>query len=76
MDSKTRVLMSLSREKPDKVPFNFGWIVADVSYEEEIGHRHWRVTHYGADVIESSWFRISFGPAVSRMARLDIEAIF
>ena len=22
-------------------------------YEKEIGHRHWRVTHYGADVIET-----------------------
>ena len=54
MDSKTRVLMALSHEKPDRVPFNF-WMNRKLmtEYEEEFGHRHWRVTHYGADVIES-----------------------
>jgi uroporphyrinogen decarboxylase len=54
MDSKTRVLMALSHEKPDRVPFNF-WMDRRLmsEYEREIGHHHWRVTHYGADVIES-----------------------
>ncbi len=56
MDSKTRVLMALNHEKPDRPPFNF-WmdrrLMAD--YEKRIGHRHWRITHYDADVIESFW---------------------
>ena len=54
MDSKTRVLMALSHEKPDRVPFNF-WMDRKLmtEYEKKLGHRHWRVTHYGADVIES-----------------------
>ena len=54
MDSKTRVLMALAHEKPDRVPFNF-WMDRRLmaEYEKELGHRHWRVTHYGADVIES-----------------------
>lgn len=54
MDSKTRVLMALSHEKPDRLPFNF-WMDRRLmaEYEKKIGHRHWRVTHYGADVIES-----------------------
>jgi len=54
MDSKTRVLMALAHEKPDRVPFNF-WMDRRLmaEYENELGHRHWRVTHYGADVIES-----------------------
>jgi len=54
MDSKTRVLMALSHEKPDKVPFNF-WMDRRLlkKYEQQLGHRHWRVAHYGADVIES-----------------------
>lgn len=54
MDSKTRVLTALACQKPDRTPFNF-WmdrrLMAD--YERRIGHRHWRVTHYGADVIET-----------------------
>ena len=68
MDSKTRVLMSLSREKPDKVPFNF-WMDRSLmsQYEEEIGHRHWRVTHYGADVIESfHGLEFPVGPTVEQ----------
>ncbi len=54
MDSKTRVLKALNHEKPDRVPFNF-WMDRRLmaQYEKEFGHRHWRVTHYGADVIES-----------------------
>ena len=54
MDSKTRVLMALAHEKPDKVPFNF-WMDRRLmsEYEREIGHHHWRVTHFGADVIET-----------------------
>jgi len=54
MDSKTRVLKAIAHEKPDRVPFNF-WMDRRLmaEYEEKIGHRHWRVTHYGADVIES-----------------------
>ena len=53
MDSKTRVLMALNNEKPDHVPFNF-WMDRRLmeKYEERIGHRNWRVTQYGADVIE------------------------
>lgn len=54
MDSKTRVLKALHHEKPDRVPFNF-WMDRRLmaEYEKELGHSHWRVTHYGADVIES-----------------------
>jgi len=54
MDSKTRVLTALAHRKPDRVPFNF-WMDRRLMarYEERIGHRHWRVTHYGADVIET-----------------------
>jgi uroporphyrinogen decarboxylase len=46
--------MALAHKKPDRVPFNF-WMDRRLMarYEEELGHRHWRVTHYGADVIES-----------------------
>jgi len=54
MDSKTRVLTALAHKKPDRVPFNF-WMDRRLmaEYEKKLGHRHWRVTHYGADVIES-----------------------
>jgi len=54
MDSKTRVLTALEHKKPDRVPFNF-WMDRRLmaEYEKKLGHRHWRVTHYGADVIES-----------------------
>lgn len=54
MNSKERVLSALNRQKPDRVPFNF-WMDRRLMnrYEAEIGHRHWRVTHYGADVIET-----------------------
>ncbi|MBN1437227.1 MAG: hypothetical protein JW936_09135 [Sedimentisphaerales bacterium] len=54
MDSKTRFLMALAHEKPDCVPFNF-WMDRRLmdQYEKQIGHRNWRVTHYGADVIEA-----------------------
>ncbi len=54
MDSKTRFLMALRHQKPDRVPFNF-WMDRRLmdKYEKEIGHRHWRVKHYGADVIET-----------------------
>lgn len=56
MDSKTRVLKALGHEKPDRAPFNF-WMDRRLmaEYEKRIGHRHWRVTHYDADVIESFW---------------------
>jgi len=54
MDSKTRFLTALNNQKPDRVPFNF-WMDRRLmeQYEKRIGHRHWRVTHYGADVIET-----------------------
>ncbi len=54
MDSKTRVQRALAHEKPDRVPFNF-WMDRRLmkKYEDKIGHRHWRVTHYDADVIET-----------------------
>jgi len=54
MDSKTRVQLALAHQKPDRVPFNF-WMDRRLMarYEQRFGHRHWRVTHYGADVIES-----------------------
>ena len=68
MDSKTRVLMALSHEKPDRVPFNF-WMDRRLmsEYEQEIGHHHWRVTHYGADVIESfHGLRFPEGPTMER----------
>lgn len=54
MNSKTRFLKALNHEKPDRVPFNF-WMDRPVmqEYEKKVGHRHWRVTHFGADVIET-----------------------
>lgn len=54
MDSKTRFLLALHRQKPDRVPFNF-WMDRRLmeQYEKRIGHRHWRVVGYGADVIET-----------------------
>lgn len=54
MDSKTRVLKSLAHEKPDRPAFNF-WMDRRLmqQYEDRIGHRHWRVVHYDADVIET-----------------------
>jgi uroporphyrinogen decarboxylase len=68
MDSKTRVLMSIAHDKPDRVPFNF-WMDRRLmaEYEKRIGHRHWRVTHYGADVIESFYdLKFPQGPTVQR----------
>ena len=52
--SKERFLSALAHKKPDRVPFNF-WMDRRLMarYEQRIGHRHWRVTHYGADVIET-----------------------
>jgi len=54
MNSKERFLIALNNEKPDMVPFNF-WMDRRLmeQYEKRLGHRHWRVTHYGADVIET-----------------------
>lgn len=54
MDSKIRFLLALHRQKPDRVPFNF-WLDRRLmeQYEKRIGHRHWRVVGYGADVIET-----------------------
>jgi len=54
MNSKTRFLKALKHDKPDRPAFNF-WMDRPVmaEYEERIGHRHWRVTHFGADVIET-----------------------
>lgn len=54
MDSKERVLTALARGRPDRVPFNF-WmdrrLLAD--YAERFGSDYFRVTHYGADVVET-----------------------
>lgn len=66
MDSKTRVLMSLAHQKPDRVPFNF-WMDRRLMnrYEEQIKHHHWRVTHFGADVIETFYgLRFPVGPHI------------
>ena len=54
MDSKLRVLKALSHDKPDRAPFNF-WMDRRLMnrYQKRFGHRHWRVTHYNADVIET-----------------------
>jgi uroporphyrinogen decarboxylase len=54
MNSHDRVLMALSHKKPDRVPYNF-WMDRRLlqEYEHRYGHRHWRVTHCGADVIET-----------------------
>ncbi len=62
MTSKERFLAALRHEFPDRVPFNF-WMDRPVmaEYERRIGHRHWRVTHFGADVIET-FPLIGFGP--------------
>ena len=54
MTSKERFLKAINHQKPDRAPFNF-WMDRPLmkKYEEKIGHRHWRVTHFGADVIET-----------------------
>ena len=46
--------MALRHEKPDRVPFNF-WMDRRLmgQYEQRLAHRHWRVDHYGTDVIEA-----------------------
>ncbi|NLX03881.1 MAG: hypothetical protein GXY33_01925 [Phycisphaerae bacterium] len=68
MDSKTRVLTALARQKPDRPPFNF-WMDRRLmaGYEQRHGHRHWRVTACGADVIET-FHGLGFpsGPTVAR----------
>ncbi len=68
MDSKTRVLTALARRKPDRVPFNF-WMDRRrmARYEQRLGHRHWRVVHFGADVIETfSNLNFPTGPSIDR----------
>ena len=54
MTSKERFLTAVRHQKPDRPPFNF-WMDRPVmaDYEKKVGHRHWRVTHFGADVIET-----------------------
>ena len=54
MTSKERFLKAINHEKPDRAPFNF-WMDRPLmkKYEEKIGHRHWRVVQFGADVIET-----------------------
>jgi uroporphyrinogen decarboxylase len=53
MTSKERVIRTLNFKKPDRVPFNF-WMDRRLlsRYENELGD-NFRVTYYGADVIES-----------------------
>lgn len=53
MTSKERVIKALNFEKADRVPFNF-WMDRRLlsRYESELGD-NFRVTHYGADVIEA-----------------------
>ena len=68
MDSKTRFLAALNRRKPDRAPFSF-WMDRRLmgEYEKRIGHHHWRVTHYGADVIETfAHLPWPSGPGVER----------
>ncbi len=54
MDSRERVKLALSFQKPDRLPFNF-WMDRRLmaQYEEELGGPYWRTTRYGADVWES-----------------------
>jgi uroporphyrinogen decarboxylase len=61
--SQERFLAALRHEKPDRAPFNF-WMDRRLMarHEQRIGHRHWRVTHYGADVIET-FAPLAFPPA-------------
>jgi uroporphyrinogen decarboxylase len=69
MDSKERFLRALAHRKPDRAPFNF-WMDRRLmaKYEQRLGHRHWRVTHYGADVIETFAHLLAFpsGPGIER----------
>ena len=53
MTSRERVLLALNRQKPDRLPFNF-WMDRDrmAQLDEELGE-NFRVSHYGADVIET-----------------------
>ncbi len=53
MTSKERVLTAINFEKPDRVPFNF-WMDRRLmeSFEKKHGP-HFRVTEFGADVIET-----------------------
>lgn len=54
MTSKERVLLALSGERPDRVPFNF-WmdrrLMADCA--ARLGGDGFRVHHFGADVVET-----------------------
>lgn len=52
MDSRERVRRAFRRELPDRPAFNF-WMDRDMlaEYERELGPE-FRVTHFGADVIE------------------------
>jgi uroporphyrinogen-III decarboxylase len=54
MDSKERVLRALAGGKPDRAPFNF-WMDRRLmaEYAGRLGGEYFRITHYGADVIET-----------------------
>jgi hypothetical protein len=54
MDSRERVQSVLAGEKPDRVPFNF-WMDRRLmaQYARRYGGPYFRVTHFGADVIET-----------------------
>ncbi len=68
LTSKERVLTALKHVKPDRPPFNF-WMDRRLmrQYEERIGHRHWRVTRFGADVIETfTGLKFPKAPSVER----------
>ena len=57
MTSKERVEAALRFETPDRLPFNF-WMDRELfpQYEAKFG-KDFRITHYGADVIETfPWF--------------------
>jgi len=68
VNSRERFLSAVRRRKPDRAPFNF-WMDRRLMarYEQRIGHRHWRVTHYGADVIETfAWLGWPSAPGIER----------
>lgn len=52
--SKERVLTALAGDRPDRVPFSF-WMDRRLmeDYAQRFGDEHFRVSHYGADVIET-----------------------
>jgi uroporphyrinogen-III decarboxylase len=53
MDSRERVEMAIRFEEPDRVPFSFWMDRRRMAELEEAHGPHFRITHYGQDILES-----------------------